>query len=62
MRDHYSLELLAKLRQQDLVCEELREQALRRLRPEARLSRRWKRGLLLAAVVVVSLGLLLLAV
>jgi hypothetical protein len=62
MRDHYSLELLAKLRQRELVREELQEQALRRLRVEACLPRWWNRGALLAAVVVVSLGLLLLAV
>ncbi len=61
MRDHYSLEILAKLHQQDLVREELHEQALRRLLPEARLSKRWKRELLVAIAVIVSLALGLLA-
>jgi len=57
MPDHYSLEILAKLHQQELVQEELHEQALRRLRPEARLPKRWKRELLVAVAVIVSVAL-----
>jgi hypothetical protein len=61
MRDHYSLEILAKLHQQELLQGELHEQALRRLRPEARLSKRWMPVLWAAIAVVVSAALGLLA-
>jgi hypothetical protein len=54
------VEILAKLRQQELLQEALHEQAVRRLRPEARLSKRWKRGLWVAAGVGAIVILILL--
>ncbi len=55
MRD---VEIWAKLRQQELLQEVLHEQALRRLLPEAHLSKRWRQRLLLAVGMIVLTALL----
>jgi hypothetical protein len=52
--DHYSIEVLGKLHQKELVREALHEQAMRRLRPQRHPPRRVKRVLFVLATAIMS--------
>lgn len=50
--DRYSMEVLGKFRQKELVREALHEQEMRRLRPQQRRSRRLERVLFVVATAI----------